>query len=211
MARRRRTPEAVEEVSEGFVQRETDEVESAPERITISLNADGSVNWDQTPREFASKIIDTVSKDADLLEELSKNPEFADGPSDDASKWQPAEAGFALDLLDRIEAVVLTGISKKVLGMKIEAKHSMAAFVTTEDEHKIQDPRAAQALNDFLTIEDQKWRNLSLLIAAHGAATIRKVKEAIKAQMEAGPVPESDVVKPNGKGTHVTTIEGVAA
>ena len=217
MARRRRQQQSTPagpEVVDGFVERQSSD-EQAPTfdasgKVTLYVNSDGGVDWDKTRSGTDDKVIDVITKDATLLEKLAAHPDFADdSPSSasDPTAWQPDEAGFVLDLLDKVEGLIVSRLSKQVLGETITASTTNLAFVTTEDEHKVQDPRAAQALNDFLTIDNPKWRNIALLSAAHGASFVRKLKEAIRIQAE-NPVVEKPV-KPNGHaGT--TIIQGEA-
>ena len=200
--RRRRQPPPEEPISEGFVTRnlESDDIPSDGGRFTVYLNQDGSVDWDKTKSDVGDLVVDTITKDADLLEKVAAHPGFADGtPANDPTKWQPDEAGFALDLLDKVEGLIVSRLSKQLLGQEITMRTATRAFNTTEEEHKLQDPRAAQALNDFLTVDDPKWRNLSLLCAAHGAAFTRKFREAIKMQAKEPQTVEGTFVnKANG-------------
>lgn len=216
MKRRKQSTQTEPEISEGFVTRQASD-EQAPSfdsggKVTLHLTNEGGVDWDRTKAD-SDKVIDVITKDATLLEKLASHPDFADGEGStaatDPTAWQPDEAGFVIDLLDKVEGLILSRVSKSVLGMTITANTANLAFSTTEEEHKIQDPRAAQALNDFLTIDNPKWRNVALLSAAHGASFLRKLKEAIKLQ-EQNPVVEEPPkpIKPNGHaGT--TIIEGV--
>lgn len=207
MARRgKQTSTPGPEIVEGFVERQSSD-EQAPsfaggDKVTIYTDGSGGVDWDRTNTD-ADQLVSVITSDPTLLEKLASHPDFADdSPSSasDPTAWQPDEAGFVLDLLDKVEGLLLSRISKSVLGMQITAQTANLCFSTTEEEHKIQDPRAAQALNDFLTIDNPKWRNVALLAAAHGSSFIRKMKEAINLQMQ-HPVEEDEPApppKPNG-------------
>jgi hypothetical protein len=198
MAKRKTEPE----ISEGFVERSVEQPASAQRgsRIVIHVNQDGGVDWDKTQEEVGDELLNVLTNDATMLEKIAAHPELSDDGSTgtaDAVGWQKEEAAVAVDILDKIDGLLFSAVSKFATGEHIPLSISMDAFTSTEKEHEIIDPRMQQFMNDFLLVGNPKYRNLALLIGAHGTSTVRKFKEAIKA----GANPENGpqvVIRPNG-------------
>lgn len=185
MAAKRKQRKEEPEVIEGFVTRNVEEAQSSgASRITLHINDEGSIDWDKAKPGAADDLLTAVTNDPTMLEKIAACPDFQDDSSTDVSHVTNAEAGLVLDVITSIEGLAFSGLSKKILGMKIDQSVISKNFHLTEEDHKRQDPLAAQGLNmlqEYLQL-DPKWRWAMFLVMAHGAALGRNVKACVVEQ-----------------------------
>lgn len=186
MAKKSKRGNSVEEpqIVNGFVDRNVEEVQaSGASRITINVNEEGSIDWEKAKPGAADELLTAITNDPTMLEKIAACPELQDD-EDVLPKVTNEEAGMVLDLITAAEGVVFSGISKKILGMKISSSVVNENFKLSESDHARQDPLAAQGLTmlqEYLQL-DPKWRWLAFLGVAHAAALGRNVKNCIVAQ-----------------------------
>ena len=172
------------EIVEGFVARniDTPEPSTGKSRITLHVTEDG-IDWERSAEP--DEVLQAITNDPTMLEKIATCPDFQDSPTDGSPALvTDEEAGLVLDVLTSVEGMIFSGISKKVLGMKIDSKVVNKNFHLTEEDHKRQDPLAAQGLNmlqEFLQL-DPRWRWAVFLTMAHGASLVRNVKNCVMDQ-----------------------------
>jgi hypothetical protein len=194
------TAPAEGEVVEGFVERNVDtSPASGAKRITLHVTEDGGIDWDKSKPGAADELLTAVTNDATMLEKIAACPDFQDDGTGngDSSLVTSEEAGLVLDVLTSIEGMIFSNVSKKVLGMKVDADVVSENFKLTEEDHKRQDPLAATGLNqlqEFLQI-DPRWRWALFLTMAHGAAVGRNIKNCVVAQSQ------KEVINPTNPAT----------
>jgi hypothetical protein len=195
MKKNKRFAKAEPEVNEGFVSRNIEEVESpsgGASRITVHVNEEGQIDWDKSKPGADEELLTAITNDPVMLEKIASHPDFQD--TQDASVVTNDEAGMVLDVINMVEAMAFSSLSKKILGMKVDEKIVRENFTLTEDDHARQDPLAAQGLQqlvEFLQI-DPRWKWAILLTTAHAASVGRNIKACVIQQYD-----KNDLTPPN--------------
>jgi hypothetical protein len=184
------------EIIEGIVERNIEEPISSsggPSRITVHVNSDGQIDWDKSKSGAADELLAAVTNDPTMLEKIAASPDFQD--SEEASTVTPEEAGMVLDALTMVEGILFSSISKKMLGLQVDRKVVSEHFSLTEQDHKRQDPPAAQGLQMLMEAMqlDPRYKWAYILVMAHGAFLARASKDCIMAQYAS----QGDATPPN--------------
>lgn len=174
------------EVIEGFVERNIEEPthSSGPSRITIHVDGDGQIDWDKSKSGTADELLTAVVNDPTMLEKIASSPDFQD--SSESSVVTNDEAGLVLDTLVMVESLIFSGISQKVLGLKIDKKTASEHFTLSEKDHERQDPPVAQGLQMLLESLklDPRYKWAYIFLMAHVAFLTRAGKDCIMAQFD---------------------------
>jgi hypothetical protein len=189
--KKRRTTAAATEIpevsqAEGFVDR-TPPVSAegglSNARITLPLTEAGAIDWEAARDGTSEQFTAAVLNDPITLEMIGLAAEQTEGAVPPASGWQPQQAGFALDILGSLEALILSRISPKVLHFKIEDEVAQAAFKLDEADHAMLDAPGARLMNKYITIAEG-WEDEAMFLTALGYVITKQTRLAVAMQVK---------------------------
>jgi hypothetical protein len=176
-------------------------------RITLPLTETGSIDWSAAKEGTSEQFTQAVLSDPATLEMIGLAAEQTEGPAAiPLSGWQPQQAGFALDMLGSLEALLFSKISDKFLQFHVDMEPAQEAFKLDENDHALIDAPAAKLMEKYIPVSDD-WKDEVMFLSAYGYILTKQARRAVELQkdkneregvvIEAEP-PQS---KPNGKET----------
>ena len=194
--------QAIEKPSEAFVERpqsETDRGAGRPQRLSLRLTDEGTVDWEQVSESQKEKFYNAVLNDPDALERIATAVGGDAIEVEDPLAVKPKHIGYFLDGFAWLERQVLPKyIAKKSNNQVIitpEIAHQ--AFSFTDEQKQEMGPDGAAFANESIMPHLPEWLREWLLKVGPGtkffgaliACGLEQTKAAVKLAVQTNPQP----------------------
>jgi hypothetical protein len=132
-------------------------------RISLKLDGDGQIKWDDVSEEQKADLIAGLLTDSDAQTAFKEVGSTVESSESIPTEFNSEHIGMALDLFSMLERIVMPTIIKyKTKGaIKIPPEIASEAFRFTDDQKQKLGPSGAQLANQYIS---QEWKDKILKV-----------------------------------------------